>query len=68
MNLDTGIRMQIGLEFIDMINEGMEPVDCLLYAVAEGIEYPDAVWLVTRTLRLTDEAVEEMEEGYKRYF
>lgn len=67
MNLDTAIKMQMGLEFIDMINEGMKPVDCLLYATGEGIEYPDAVWFVTRTLRLDDEAVEEMESDYSRF-
>lgn len=67
MNLDTAIKMQMGLEFIDMINEGMQPVDCLLYATGEGIEYPDAVWLVTRTLRLDDDAVYEMESDYSRF-
>lgn len=55
---------KLSLDFIAMINEGMQPLDCLRYATDEGIEYPDAVWLVSRVLKLDDDAVFEMEESY----
>jgi hypothetical protein len=39
----------------------------LEYVTSEGIEYPDAVYLVTRALRLDDEEVEEMEDRYNNF-
>ena len=38
--------------------------EILEYVTSEGIEYPDAVYLVTRALRLDDEEVAEMEDRY----
>ena len=38
--------------------------EILEYVTSEGIEYPDAVYLVTRALRLDDEEVFEMEDRY----
>jgi hypothetical protein len=32
--------------------------------IAEGTEYPDAVWAVTKALNLDSEQVEEMEDRY----
>jgi hypothetical protein len=32
--------------------------------IAQGIEYPDAVWAVTKALNLDSEQVEEMEDRY----
>lgn len=52
-------------EMLDMISEGMEPLDCLLYAMGEGKDYPDAVYLVTRALNLDDEGVFELELDYR---
>ena len=47
-----------------MFRGGESPTDCLRAATAAGIEYPDAVWLVTDALRLDSEGVDEMEDGY----
>lgn len=55
---------KLALDFVAMINEGMEPLDCLRYATDEGIEYSDAVWLVSRVLKLDADAVECMEDSY----
>ena len=49
----------------EMVSEGMEAYDCLMYAIDEGREYPDALWLVTRALKLDNEAVIELEEMYQ---
>lgn len=38
--------------------------EILEFVTSEGIEYPDAVYLVTRALRLDDEEVAEMEDRY----
>jgi hypothetical protein len=54
----------LAVEMQAMIAEGMQPYDCLMYAIAEGVEYPDAVYLVTRALRLDDDQVFELEESY----
>jgi hypothetical protein len=62
--MDIKQTTKLSLDFVAMINEGMQPLDCLRYATDEGIEYPDAVWLVTRVLKLDDDAVFEMEESY----
>jgi hypothetical protein len=43
---------------------GESPTDILRAATAAGVEYPDAVWLVTDALRLKQDEVEEMEENY----
>jgi hypothetical protein len=49
----------------EMVSEGMEAYDCLMYAIDEGREYPDALWLVTRALKLDNDAVIELEEMYQ---
>jgi len=54
----------VAKDILAMDSEGMEPVDCLRFAVDAGIEYPDAVYLVTRTLKLDDDEVFEMEADY----
>ncbi len=38
--------------------------EILEFVTSEGIEYPDAVYLVTRALRLDDEEVFEMKDRY----
>ena len=65
MNIEemkTNSRMAVEMQA--MIAEGMQAYDCLMYAIAEGVEYPDAVYLVTRALRLDDDQVFELEESY----
>lgn len=47
-----------------LFNQGESPTDCLRAAVHSGIEYPDAVHLVTDALRLDSESVDEMEDSY----
>ncbi len=47
-----------------MFLNGESPTDCLRAATHSGVEYPDAVWLVTDALRLDSESVDEMEAGY----
>jgi hypothetical protein len=44
---------------------GESPTDCLREATRSGVEYPDAVWLVTDALRLDKESVAEMERDYE---
>jgi hypothetical protein len=53
------------IEMLAMTKEGMQPLDCLYYATGEGVEYPDAVYLVTRALKLDDDAVFELEADYQ---
>jgi len=55
---------ELALNIVAMIEEGMQPIDCLNYVVGEGVEYSDAIWLVTRVLKLDNDAVLEMEERY----
>jgi hypothetical protein len=63
--MDDSTLSKIALNVYQMKNEGKQPLDCLRYATDEGrLEYPDAVWLVTRVLKLDDDAVFEMEESY----
>ncbi len=62
--MDNKQTSKLALDFVAMINEGMEPIDCLNYATSEGIEYSDAVWLVSRVLKLDFDAVLEMETNY----
>lgn len=47
-----------------MSRNGDAPSDILRAATASGVEYPDAVWLVTDALRLDSEAADEMEDHY----
>lgn len=42
----------------------MEELDYLKEQIAKGVEYPDAVWAVTREFKLTREEVEMLEEAY----
>lgn len=58
-------NVSLAREMQAMISEGMEVYDCLMYAIDEGIEYPDAVYLVTRALRLDADAVYDLEEMYQ---
>ena len=44
---------------------GEPPMDILIAVVQSGVEYPDALWLVTRVLGLDQEAVEELEADYE---
>lgn len=55
---------KLATEMKEMISEGMQALDCLMYAIAEGVEYPDAVYLVTRALKLDDEDVLMLESDY----
>ena len=55
----------VAKDILAMKSEGMHPLDCLYFAVDAGIEYPDAIYLVTRTLKLDDEQVFELETDYK---
>lgn len=48
----------------NMWRDGESPTDILRAATRAGVEYPDAVWLVTDALRLDSESVEEMEDNY----
>jgi hypothetical protein len=50
---------------IEMSKECNSTWEILEYVTSEGIEYPDAVYLVTRALRLDDEEVAEMEDRYE---
>ena len=48
-----------------MHQEGTDTWECLMYAIDNGLEYPDAVYLVTRALKLTRSEVEALEEEYQ---
>lgn len=56
---------QLAVEMQEMVSEGMQAWDCLMHAIDEGVEYPDAVYLVTRALRLDADAVYDLEEMYQ---
>lgn len=43
---------------------GEAPMDILTEVVQSGMEYPDALWLVTRVLNLDAESVAELEADY----
>lgn len=45
-------------------DNGNSAVEILRSVVRSGVEYPDAVWLVTSALHLQELEVEEMEEEY----
>jgi len=47
-----------------MFHNGESPTDCLRNATAAGVEYPDAVWLVTDALKMKSDEVDEMEMKY----
>jgi len=55
---------KLAIEMQEMISEGMQSFDCLMYALAEGVEYPDAVYLVTRALKLDNDEVLILESDY----
>jgi hypothetical protein len=55
---------QIAHECIAMSRECHSTWEVLEFVISEGIEYPDAVYLVTRALRLDDEEVADMEDRY----
>ena len=55
---------QLATECQAMHRECNSHWEILEYVTSEGIEYPDAVYLVTRALRLDDEEVAEMEDRY----
>lgn len=48
----------------DMWRNGESTTDILRAATHAGVEYPDAVWLVTDALKLKGDEVEEMEDSY----
>jgi hypothetical protein len=54
----------LSMELLDMVRNGMEPIDCLYTATSAGYEYPDAVWFVSRVLKLSKTAVAELEAAY----
>jgi len=54
----------LSMEILDMVRNGMEPIDCLYTATSFGMEYPDAVWFVSRVLKLSKTAVAELEAAY----
>lgn len=51
-------------EIKQMYHDGESPVDILTAAIQTGIEYPDAVWLVSSTLRMDEDEREDMEHKY----
>lgn len=56
---------QLASDLREMTAEGIQAWDCLMYVIDEGVEYPDAVYLVTRALRLNADAVHALEEEYQ---
>jgi hypothetical protein len=52
------------LDLVDMKAEGMQPIDCLYYATSSGMEYPDAVYLVSRIFKLDNDEVSDLEAAY----
>jgi hypothetical protein len=66
MEITAAMNMSnVAKDILAMDSEGMQPLDCLYFAIDAGIEYADAVYLVTRTLKLDDEQVFELEADYK---
>ena len=47
-----------------MKNNGNDALDCLIFATGRGVEYPDALWMITRLFGLDDDAVSELEDRY----
>jgi hypothetical protein len=56
---------KLAIECQAMRKECNSTWEILEYVTSEGVEYPDAVYLVTRALRLDDEEVAEMEDRYE---
>jgi hypothetical protein len=52
------------MDIQNMVRDGAEPLDCLYAATSSGMEYPDAVWFVSRVLKLSKTAVAELEAAY----
>ena len=48
----------------EMASECYSNWEVLEFVTSEGVEYSDAVYLVTRALKLDDEEVFEMEDRY----
>lgn len=48
----------------DASKSGDSDFEILAAVIKSGVEYPDAVWKVSRALRMDDEQREEMEEKY----
>jgi len=48
----------------EMCMGGESATDCLRAVVHSGVEYPDAVWLVTDALRMKPDEVDAMEIDY----
>tara|TARA_R110000868_G_C10416277_1_gene722853 strand:+ start:217 stop:411 length:195 start_codon:yes stop_codon:yes gene_type:complete len=55
---------KLAVECQAMAKECNSNWEILEFVTSEGVEYPDAVYLVTRALRLDDEEVAEMEDRY----
>ena len=55
---------QIALDIKAMHAEKHEPFVVLRYATSQGLEFPDAVAIVTRLMKLTPNQREEMETDY----
>lgn len=55
----------LALELVDMEAEGMQPIDCLYYATSSGMEYPDAVYLVSRVFKLDNDELADLEAEYQ---
>jgi hypothetical protein len=55
---------QLALECLAMSRECYSNWEILEFVTSEGIEYPEAVYLVTRALKLDDDEVFDMEDRY----
>jgi len=54
----------LAMDILHMAREGAEPVDCLQAAVSSGMEYPDAIYFVSRVLKLSKKALNELVHAY----
>lgn len=65
-SLDYSLEMrpQIAEGIKAMNSENNEPFVVLRYATSQGLEFPDAVAIVSRLMRLTPDQREEMEACY----
>ena len=50
----------LAMDILHMAREGAEPVDCLHAAVSCGMEYSDALYFVSRVLKLSTKALNEL--------
>jgi hypothetical protein len=55
----------LAMDIQNMVRDGAEPIDCLYTATSFGMEYADAVYFVTRVLKLSKKAVTELESAYQ---